>query len=149
MTDDARWFAGIDWASQTHQVCLIDADGKMIGERDKGPAEIHRRRRLRDRQAARRPIGKRSVKITVCDGDGELGPAAAGDGGWRDGAPRPQAEHQPALEREQNKGGRVLDRLAAEEVAIKGGARRRVVDVKDQEVRIGHRVFSSFRRSGG
>ena len=33
MTDDARWFAGIDWASQTHQVCLIDADGKMIGER--------------------------------------------------------------------------------------------------------------------
>ena len=33
MTDDARWFAGIDWASQTHQVCLIDADGDMIGER--------------------------------------------------------------------------------------------------------------------
>ena len=33
MTDDARWFAGIDWARQTHQVCLIDADGKMIGER--------------------------------------------------------------------------------------------------------------------
>jgi hypothetical protein len=28
MLNDARWFAGIDWASQTHQVCLIDADGR-------------------------------------------------------------------------------------------------------------------------
>ena len=33
MTDDARWFAGIDWASQAHQACLIDAGGKIIGER--------------------------------------------------------------------------------------------------------------------
>jgi len=32
MTDDARWFVGIDWASQTHQACLIDAGGKIIGE---------------------------------------------------------------------------------------------------------------------
>jgi transposase len=33
MTDDAQWFVGIDWASQTHQACLIDADGEIIGER--------------------------------------------------------------------------------------------------------------------
>lgn len=33
MTDDTQWFAGVDWASQTHQVCLIDAGGKIIGER--------------------------------------------------------------------------------------------------------------------
>ena len=33
MTDDARWFVGIDWASETHQVCLVDAGGKIIGER--------------------------------------------------------------------------------------------------------------------
>jgi transposase len=33
MTDDVRWFVGIDWASQTHQACLIDAGGKIIGER--------------------------------------------------------------------------------------------------------------------
>jgi hypothetical protein len=32
MTDDARWFVGIDWASQTHQACLIDAGGKIIAE---------------------------------------------------------------------------------------------------------------------
>jgi hypothetical protein len=32
MTDDARWFVGIDWASETHQVCLVDADGKVVGE---------------------------------------------------------------------------------------------------------------------
>jgi transposase len=33
MTDDARWFAGIDWASRAHQLCLIDAGGKILGER--------------------------------------------------------------------------------------------------------------------
>lgn len=33
MTEDVEWFAGIDWASQTHQVCLIDAGGKIVGER--------------------------------------------------------------------------------------------------------------------
>ena len=33
MRDDARWFVGIDWASETHQVCLVDADGKIVGER--------------------------------------------------------------------------------------------------------------------
>jgi hypothetical protein len=27
MTDDARWFVGVDWASQAHQACLIDAGG--------------------------------------------------------------------------------------------------------------------------
>ncbi|MBV8118975.1 MAG: IS110 family transposase [Alphaproteobacteria bacterium] len=33
MTDDVQWFAGIDWASQTHQACLLDAGGEIIGER--------------------------------------------------------------------------------------------------------------------
>src|SRR6201993_4843167 len=33
MTEDVQWFAGIDWASRTHQVCLIDASGKIVGER--------------------------------------------------------------------------------------------------------------------
>src|SRR4029078_5866489 len=33
MSDDARWFAGSDWASETHQVCLVDASGKIVGER--------------------------------------------------------------------------------------------------------------------
>lgn len=32
MTDDARWFVGVDWASQAHQACLVDAGGKIIGE---------------------------------------------------------------------------------------------------------------------
>src|SRR5258707_614551 len=32
MTDDARWFVGVDWASQAHQACLIDAGGKIISE---------------------------------------------------------------------------------------------------------------------
>src|SRR3954467_5287533 len=27
------WFAGIDWGSQRHQVCLLDAAGKVVGER--------------------------------------------------------------------------------------------------------------------
>ena len=34
MADDApRWFVGVDWASETHQVCLLDAEGKILGER--------------------------------------------------------------------------------------------------------------------
>jgi transposase len=27
------WFAGVDWGSQQHQVCLLDAAGKVVGER--------------------------------------------------------------------------------------------------------------------
>ena len=26
-------FAGVDWGSQQHQVCVLDADGKVLGER--------------------------------------------------------------------------------------------------------------------
>jgi transposase len=33
MTQEVEWFAGIDWASQAHQACLIDAGGKIVGER--------------------------------------------------------------------------------------------------------------------
>src|ERR1700758_530639 len=33
MSTDVRFFVGIDWASETHQVCLVAADGKIIGER--------------------------------------------------------------------------------------------------------------------
>ena len=27
------WFAGVDWGSQTHQVCMLDSAGKVRGER--------------------------------------------------------------------------------------------------------------------
>jgi transposase len=34
MTDETRhWFAGIDWGSEKHQVCLVDAAGAVVGER--------------------------------------------------------------------------------------------------------------------
>lgn len=33
MADEVRWFVGIDWASEQHQVCLLDADGHVVGER--------------------------------------------------------------------------------------------------------------------
>ena len=34
MTDEARrWFAGVDWGSERHQVCLLDAAGTVLGER--------------------------------------------------------------------------------------------------------------------
>ena len=35
MTDDARWFVGIDWASETHQVCLIEAEGGQDYRRER------------------------------------------------------------------------------------------------------------------
>src|SRR3712207_7696388 len=28
-----RWFAGVDWGSQQHQACVLDAAGKIVGER--------------------------------------------------------------------------------------------------------------------
>ena len=27
------WFAGVDWGSQQHQACMLDAAGKVVGER--------------------------------------------------------------------------------------------------------------------
>ena len=34
MTDTApQWFVGVDWARETHQVCVLDAAGVMLGER--------------------------------------------------------------------------------------------------------------------
>ena len=32
--NQVRWFAGIDWASRKHQVCLLDAAGRIRGERE-------------------------------------------------------------------------------------------------------------------
>ena len=28
------WFAGIDWGSEKHQACILDAQGNVTGERD-------------------------------------------------------------------------------------------------------------------
>jgi transposase len=34
MSDQVRWFVGVDWASEQHRVCLLDAEGKCVAERD-------------------------------------------------------------------------------------------------------------------
>lgn len=31
--ETAKWFAGVDWGSESHQVCVVDAAGKVVGER--------------------------------------------------------------------------------------------------------------------
>lgn len=33
MTDSFRWFVGIDWGTETHAVCLLDAQGTVLEER--------------------------------------------------------------------------------------------------------------------
>src|SRR3954452_11038613 len=34
MTDETkRWFAGVDWGSEKHQVCLLDGADAVVGER--------------------------------------------------------------------------------------------------------------------
>ncbi|MBK8977212.1 MAG: IS110 family transposase [Planctomycetes bacterium] len=33
MTDDERIFVGVDWATELHQVCALDASGDLLGER--------------------------------------------------------------------------------------------------------------------
>ncbi len=32
--DNVTWFAGVDWGSEHHQVCLVDAAGRVVGERE-------------------------------------------------------------------------------------------------------------------
>jgi hypothetical protein len=32
--ENFAWFAGIDWGSEQHQVCLLDAQGRIVGERE-------------------------------------------------------------------------------------------------------------------
>ena len=34
MIDDVQWFVGIDWATQSHRVCLVDVEGRRVSERD-------------------------------------------------------------------------------------------------------------------
>lgn len=33
MHDERRWYAGVDWATQSHHVRLMDGDGRDLGER--------------------------------------------------------------------------------------------------------------------
>src|SRR5215472_17910554 len=33
VTEEFTWFVGIDWASQSHQVCLVNARGEGLAER--------------------------------------------------------------------------------------------------------------------
>ena len=34
MIDDVQWFVGIDWATQSHRVGLLDVEGRHVSERD-------------------------------------------------------------------------------------------------------------------
>ena len=34
MIDDVQWFVGIDWATQSHHVGLLDREGRHVNERD-------------------------------------------------------------------------------------------------------------------
>ncbi len=33
MEEERKWFVGVDWASETHHACLLDAQGNKLGER--------------------------------------------------------------------------------------------------------------------
>ena len=38
MADETiHWFAGVDWGSAKHQVCLLDGAGNVVGEREFPP----------------------------------------------------------------------------------------------------------------
>ena len=28
-----QWFVGVDWGSEQHQICVLEGDGKVVGER--------------------------------------------------------------------------------------------------------------------
>ena len=33
MAGEEQWFVGVDWATEQHQVCVLEGDGKVVGER--------------------------------------------------------------------------------------------------------------------
>ena len=33
MDEERNWFVGVDWASETHHVCVLDVYGDKLGER--------------------------------------------------------------------------------------------------------------------
>lgn len=33
MTEEVRWFVGVDWASENHHACLLDLNGRSVSER--------------------------------------------------------------------------------------------------------------------
>ena len=33
MSGEEQWFVGVDWATEQHQVCVLEGDGKVVGER--------------------------------------------------------------------------------------------------------------------
>jgi hypothetical protein len=32
--ENLTWFAGVDWGSERHQACLLDAQGNIVAERE-------------------------------------------------------------------------------------------------------------------
>ena len=32
--ENFAWFAGVDWGSEKHQACIVDAQGRIVGERE-------------------------------------------------------------------------------------------------------------------
>ena len=36
MASDEQWFVGVDWATEQHQICVLEGDGKVVGERQVG-----------------------------------------------------------------------------------------------------------------
>jgi hypothetical protein len=69
VTEEIEWFVGIDWASQSHQVCLVDARGECLGERavaHGGPAEPAQS--VLDRASTVLPLPWRALRHKVSRG---------------------------------------------------------------------------------
>ena len=63
------WFAGVDWGSQKHQACVLDAAGNVLGEREfeHGGAGLSQ---MADWLMLPE---KRQLADELIDGDGEVG----------------------------------------------------------------------------
>jgi len=106
---------------------------------NEGVAERQRGGRLRDGQAAARPVGvQRFHGLHVGHREYDLHPRAPALQQRRDVVPCPEPEPQAGVQDEQREVGRVLDRIPAEQAGIEGGAGLRRVDVEDDEIGIGH-----------
>ena len=65
MAEEVEWFVGVDWGSQSHQVCLVNARGECLGERAVARMAAWVSRRLRYRLRRFGEIPRRPQRLLL------------------------------------------------------------------------------------
>ena len=112
---------------------------------EEGPAEVHRNRLLQDRGAFALPIGAERFDFFVgLDRHRQFSGVGCAARRGLDVAAGPEPKPEIRREFEHDEVRRGIERLAIEQASVKSGARLRLVDIEQDEMRQAHwdRSFS-------